>query len=235
MSDATPTTGLRGWLAKRKRKRDEHRRFSTQPREDVFQWIYQTNKWGGRTSRSGKGSDLERTYRIREHLPPLLESLGVRSMLDLPCGDLNWIGALDLSGYDYIGADIVPDLIARNREKYPQHTFVLLDVCSDNLPDADFVLMRDLLVHLSFADIELALNNLLRSNISWVGATTFPEHARNKDRLTGNHRRLNLCAPPFNWPRPKHTFAEGTQSEPSVDGKFLGVWDVAAIRAARNG
>ncbi len=233
MDTPKPQAASESWFAKFRRKRAEKKFFAETDRSDVFQWIYKTNKWGGQTSRSGKGSELDRTHRIREHLLPLLDSLQATSILDLPCGDLNWISTLDLSRYQYIGGDIVPELIERNRERFPQHTFHVLDICRDPLPDVDFVLMRDLLVHLSYADITLALDNLAASNIRYVGCTTFPDHERNADGLTGKHRRLNMRADPINWPQPLHSVPEGGVEGVSKDGKCLGVWSLDAIRASR--
>ena len=39
-------------------------------------------------------------------------------MLDIPCGDFRWMRNVDLSNTDYMGADIVNDLIQHNVEKY---------------------------------------------------------------------------------------------------------------------
>jgi hypothetical protein len=38
-------------------------------------------------------------------------------LLDIPCGDFNWMKLLNL-GVDYIGADIVGELIAENRRRF---------------------------------------------------------------------------------------------------------------------
>ena len=49
-------------------------------------------------------------------LPELLESLEVKSIVDVPCGDHGWMSTLDLSPYDYIGIDIVAKCFARRIE-----------------------------------------------------------------------------------------------------------------------
>ena len=195
----------------------------------MFGWIYRSNKWGGE-SRSGKGSGMERTWRIRHGLPTLWERLGVISILDVPCGDHGWMSTMDLSGYQYIGVDIVPDLIANNRARHPDRRFEVADVCAGPLPDADFVLSRDLLVHLSFADIEAALKNLLAVQGRYLMCTTFPDIRNNEDIVTGKHRRLNMCEPPFGWPQPLELLEEGTESE-QIHGKCQGVWSLVDLRA----
>ncbi|MFV2090702.1 MAG: class I SAM-dependent methyltransferase [Pseudomonadales bacterium] len=217
------------WLTRWREKRSELDRFRGQSRSEVFEWIYGSNKWGGQ-SRSGKGSGLERTYRIRQLLPGLLEELEITSILDIPCGDHDWIATLDFADTRYIGADIVPALIERNREKYPGRRFEVIDVCEGSLPDADFVLCRDLLVHLSLEDISAALENLLSVQGRYLMCTTFPDIGKNKDIVTGKHRRLNMCLAPFGWPAPMHLFEEGTR-EVQVHGKCQGVWSLSELRS----
>ncbi|MEL0083426.1 MAG: class I SAM-dependent methyltransferase [Gammaproteobacteria bacterium] len=217
-------------LTKWWRKRQQRRRFQNDSREGIFEWIYQSNKWGGAESRSGKGSDTTQAGQVTAHLPELWQQLQVTTILDLPCGDMNWMSSLDLSRYDYTGADIVPTLIENNRQKFPQHTFLQLDICQDPLPAADFLLCRDLFVHLSFDDISLALNNIRKGSVKYLCCTTFTQVEQNRDKLTGNHRRLNMCLPPFNWPEPELLLTDGAIGETGRQGKSLGLWRVSEIQ-----
>ena len=45
----------------------------------------------------------------------LLSRRRVRSILDAPCGDFYWMKEVALCDIDYIGADIVEEIIARDR------------------------------------------------------------------------------------------------------------------------
>jgi SAM-dependent methyltransferase len=214
------------------RKWQERRRFRQESRTDVFRYIYETNRWGCDESRSGKGSDMTQTERLRDALPALLKELSVTSILDLPCGDMNWITTLDLSGYAYTGADIVPDLIARNKEAHPQLAFTVLDICEEALPSADLLLSRDLFVHLSFADIEKALANVSRSSIRYLACTTFPNVTKNEDKLTGNHRKLNMSIEPLGFGEPDFIVADSSYAQEPPE-KYLGVWEVERLRGRR--
>lgn len=214
-----------------RRKRQEKRRFRETSREGVFQWIYDTNKWGSEDSRSGKGSDMPHSELLRATLPDVLTQLSVHSILDLPCGDMNWISTLDLDRYEYIGADIVPTIIEENREKFPSLQFEILDVCESVLPTADLLMSRDLLVHLCFRDIELALENIFASSFTYFACTTFPEITTNKEKLTGNHRMLNMSLAPFNFGEPHMLVADGARKQSSGKAKKLGVWRVSTLRA----
>jgi hypothetical protein len=170
---------------------------------NVFEEIYLTNVWGNSESHSGHGSSATATRFIRTALPQLLSDLGVNSMLDVPCGDFNWMRLLDLR-VDYFGADIVPQLIEKNQRKYsrPGRAFGLLNVVKDPLPKADLVFSRDLLVHLSEKDIESALQNIFDSGPKYLVATTFTSRDKNVDIPTGPWRPLNLERPPFSFPPP---------------------------------
>jgi SAM-dependent methyltransferase len=122
----------------------------------IFSDIYHTNAWQDPESVSGRGSTLARTKVIMSQLPTLLQELGAETLLDAACGDFNWMRHTELGGINYVGVDVVPDLIIRNRQLYegPSRRFVVLDITRDKLPDADVILCRDCLIHLSFTRIK---------------------------------------------------------------------------------
>src|SRR4029077_7259276 len=64
--------------------------------EGIFADIYHGNLWGEPESVSGPGSSLAETAALRRELPDLLAALGVRTLLDAPCGDCHWILGLPL-------------------------------------------------------------------------------------------------------------------------------------------
>ena len=168
---------------------------------ETFRQIHRANHWGSDASRSGPGSAEGQTAVLRTELPGLFERLKVRTLLDLPCGDANWISTMPLPGIEYLGADIVPELIARNQaQSGPARRFAVLDLLTSPLPRMDLVLCRDCLVHFSFADIERAMANLRRSGSTWLLTTTFPEQRENADIVTGDWRPINLERAPFSFP-----------------------------------
>ena len=78
-----------------------------------FSKIYKKNLWGNSQSRSGDGSTLEYTENIRVELPRLFLKYDIRSVLDGPCGDFNWMSLIAESNPSifFIGVDIVPELV----------------------------------------------------------------------------------------------------------------------------
>jgi hypothetical protein len=201
--------------------------------EEIFTHIYRRNWWGGTVSVSGTGSALEQTRVIAQRLPGLLRELGVSRLLDVPCGDFHWMSTVPLDGIRYVGGDIVRQLIERNRTNYkrPGVEFRRVDLLTDTLPQADLVMCRDGLVHLSNADIVHAVRNFGRSGSTYLLTTTFPGRERNDDILTGDWRPLNLEAPPFRFPQPLRLINEEcTELNRAYPDKSLGLWRLAELR-----
>jgi SAM-dependent methyltransferase len=193
-----------------------------------FQRIHDTNLWGAPASVSGLGSEIDATAVLRAELPALLNRLNASSLLDAPCGDGGWIAGTDL-GVAVTGVDIVPDLIERLRGRAAQgeiaSSYQLADITADPLPRCDAILCRDCLVHLSFANIERALQNFRDSGAAWLITTTFPEWQINGDCEDGDWRALNFERAPFLWGRPVETLNENClEAGGGWRDKSLGVW-----------
>ena len=197
-----------------------------------FQKIYEDDLFlGGGESASGGGSTAWITRTLRQELPPLLRKFGVKSMLDIPCGDFNWMRLVDLEGIEYTGGDIVPALVERNKKEYAAagRNFMTLDLVKGPLPKADLVFCRDCLVHLPFADVWLALRAVKDSGAQWLLTTTFTDRDANEN-LNGVWRPLNLCRPPFDLPEPVALLNERCIEGSGLFGdKCLGLWKLDEI------
>ena len=86
--------------------------------KEIFTTIFNTNHWKSKESLSGPGSEIRQTEKIRRALPRIFKRYGVRSMLDIPCGDFNWMRRVDLDKIQYLGADIVKNIIGQNKTNY---------------------------------------------------------------------------------------------------------------------
>ena len=86
---------------------------------NIFYQKYTQNSWKSKESVSGTGSELEITKVIREGLKTLLSKYNIKSMLDAPCGDFNWMKVLlPKIKVKYTGAEIVQDLIDSHNKNY---------------------------------------------------------------------------------------------------------------------
>jgi len=202
--------------------------------EERFARIYSTNLWSDPDSRSGVGSTLDSTRVLRAELPKALRQLEARVLLDVPCGDFTWMEHVDLSGIEYIGGDIVPQIIQENQRLHSLESrrFVHVDLTRDALPDADVLLCRDCLVHLSYANIRVVLANIARSNVRFVLMTSFAGRGDNYDIVDGDWRTLDFQAPPFSFPEPRLSIVEDCQEEGgSYADKSLLAWRVSDLPA----
>ncbi len=173
-------------------------------RERIFSGYYTSNKWKDAHSRSGEGSNLEVTAALRAALPGLFAQYGIKSVVDVPCGDFFWMKQADLSGVDYTGGDIVQAMIDDNNARYRKENirFQFIDLCESVPPRGDLFICRDALVHMSFKDVQSALRNIKASGSKYLFTTTFTNRTENADIATGMWRTLNFSLPPFSFPAP---------------------------------
>ena len=194
-------------------------------RRAVFRDIHRRGVWRNAETKSGDGSTLESTRSVREAFPRIIRRLGIQSILDIPCGDFHWMSRVDTGRASIIAADIVPELVAENRQRHPDVEFQVLDACSDNLPKADLTFCRDCLVHLSLKDAMAAVDNFKRSGAVYLMATTFPKTRVNRETIQGAWRPLNLEKPPFNLGPPMEIVNENCRLRRGryID-KSMGLW-----------
>jgi hypothetical protein len=197
--------------------------------ETIFTNILQFFSQAGHESSSGPGSSVLQTRQIRQQLPRVIKDLGVRTLLDAPCGDFNWMSHVKLGVREYIGIDVVPQLVARNNENFggPHRRFVRLDLTQESLPAADLILCRDCLVHFSYEHIFQALHNLKQSGSRYLLTTTFVWESSNREIVTGDWRPLNLQLYPFDLPQPLTIIDEKcTEYKGRYADKSLGLWKI---------
>jgi len=194
--------------------------------QETFRHIYLNRVWGDDETLSGSGSRVEEARGLIMILPQLIELLEAKSILDIPCGDFNWMQYADLEGIKYHGADIVPELIQHNQERFggPEITFSHQDLTHDTLPEADIVLIRNCFTHLSFLQIQRCLNNLKKHQSQYLLMSTYHDLPANQDIHSGLWRPINLCVPPFNLPEPLKLIPE------SAEGCSLGLWKTQDLR-----
>lgn len=167
--------------------------------KEVFTKIYEDNLWSSLESKSGLGSELKSTEVIRKELPEVFKKFKIKSFLDIPCGDFNWMDKVDLDTIEYIGADIVEPMIEENKKKFKNRDFRVLDITKDTLPKVDLIFVRDVLGHFDYNNIEKAINNIIDSNSKYLLTTSFTKWNYNSNIKNGDWRPINLMITPFNF------------------------------------
>jgi SAM-dependent methyltransferase len=199
----------RRWLLKRTAAR-----FRNSSNAEIFSTVYQRGHWG-RTDdggfSSGDGSHDPAIFEpyvaaVRE----LLDTFTTKpDVVDLGCGDFN-VGRL-IRPYcgAYVAGDVVPEVIERNarRPEFAGVDFRCLDITKDPLPDGEIVIIRQVLQHLSNADIARVLPKLQAYRYAIVtDHQPVPPFTPNADIPSGPHIRvgigsaLDLTRAPFDFP-----------------------------------
>lgn len=171
----------------------------------------------------GVGSTVAATSAMRPELTRLLRFLEVKTLLDAPCGDFNWMSQADLSGIDYIGLDVSAANVAAATARESADGFapkskrvIEASILYGELPAADVMLCRDFLQHLPNKDVRRAISIFQTSDIEWFLVTSHRNEHNHDIGGRGDFRPLNLEKPPFSWPSPAKTIRDGAN--------ILGLW-----------
>lgn len=127
----------------------------------VFAEIYKHDRW---TGGSGPGSTAAFCRPLAQWLRGYLVQHQICSLVDLGCGDLQWMPAA-LAGLkvDYVGLDVVPQLLDAHRQRLPadRFTFQVLDVATapaGDIPAGELYWAKDVLQHWPSADVAAFLD-----------------------------------------------------------------------------
>ena len=105
----------------------------------------------GNPKGSGKGSRGREAEIKREAVSSLLANGGIRSVLDIGCGDCEILEGVDLDGIEYVGTDISDAIVRRNARRWPDRTFHYTNfnraVATLGDRTFDLVMCVDVLIH----------------------------------------------------------------------------------------
>jgi SAM-dependent methyltransferase len=186
---------------------------SRQPPKAVFERTYREARWGdgGGNFYSGPGSIGRAAEHYADQINAFIAEHRIHSVVDLGCGDFRVASRIAREGVDYIGLDVVDELIERNTVKFGTERvrFQCLDITKDPLPDGELCLIREVLQHLSnqeIADVLRAVSKYHFVIYSDYQPAWTPGFVPNRDIGHGHDTRLwknsavCLDQPPFNIP-----------------------------------
>jgi hypothetical protein len=184
------------------------------PTSEIFSEIYRRQLWGrpvsNRQFSSGHGSFMD------IHVAPYVEAIGrfvdglswTPSVVDLGCGDFNVGSQIRKHFGEYIACDIAREVLQDNKIRFSDLgvEFRQIDMIKDELPEAEVCIIRQVLQHLSNADIARIVQKLGDFRILIV-SENLPrtEFTPNIDQPTGVSSRVArgipsgvvLTEPPF--------------------------------------
>jgi SAM-dependent methyltransferase len=164
---------------------------------EVFEPIYVRNTWG---SGSGWGALPKNVRPYMRFLQQFLRRKQIQSVLDVGCGDWQFSRHINWTGINYLGIDVVPDVIKNHQANYQTANvqFAVSDFLADQLPPADLLVTKDVLQHWSYDRIRSFLSRLERYDYVLITNCVNPSGPTfNVDITDGDFRYLDLNAPPF--------------------------------------
>lgn len=182
------------------------------PTKAVMNQIYDQKLWGGKAFDFYSGEGSHNPEIIKPYLVKVISFFkshqNTLEVCDLGCGDFNIGKHLVPYTKYYHAVDIVEPLITRNKNQFHDNhlEFYCLDISKDKLPSADCIILRQVLQHLSNAEI-LEISQKLKNYKFIILTEHLPigDFTPNKDIVSGQGIRLkknsgvNLLAAPFNF------------------------------------
>ena len=175
--------------------------FSNDDSESVFTDIYMHGGWGRNSEGkgySGAGSTILNTTHYVAYLQQFIKANNIHSVVDAGCGDWTFSKEIDWGDIQYFGVDIVKSVIEENIRKYSRGNihFEHLDILRYELPAADLLICKDVLMHLTNRDIIHFLKSTKQFKHCLFTNNTGHEGV-NIDIQRGQFRPLDLTAAPF--------------------------------------
>ncbi|NNC50313.1 MAG: class I SAM-dependent methyltransferase [Flaviramulus sp.] len=159
--------------------------------------IYDKKLWGGTEFDFYSGIGSYEPKIITPYLESIIAFLESHNksliVCDLGCGDFNVGKHLTRYTKKYIAIDIVEKLINRNKSLYRKDNleFHCLDISKDELPTSDCIILRQVLQHLSNAEIQNVLKKIAADKyIILTEHIPFDNFIPNKDIISGQGIRL---------------------------------------------
>jgi SAM-dependent methyltransferase len=143
---------------------------------------------------SGIGSRGESLTYKRKVLGRIVAETHPGSVLDVGCGDLEVTFGLPFG--NYLGIDISPSVIDRNRQRKPDWSFQagdFLQITVDELPESDMVICLDVLIHEPDAKrYAAAVERLVAFTkvVGVIGAYELPPRAAFSSHITSYHEPI---------------------------------------------
>lgn len=173
--------------------------------EQAFTDIYNKATWGRNAygeGSSGDGSRLATTQDYRDFLQKFLRTMNIKTVVDIGCGDWEFSQHIDWQNVHYTGYDVVKSVIEKNQKQFSKNNihFVHGNALTTNLPEADLLICKDVLQHLSIENIHLFLKQTAKFKYCLITNDVNPRTltSHNEDILNGSYRRLDLTCAPFN-------------------------------------
>jgi len=178
---------------------------------ETFSQVYDQNIWGGIKGDyySGSGTHNKNTCRYVERVTEFMRETSITTVAEIGCGDFTITQQVlkELPCIQYTGIDVVPGLIERNNRLFGTGyiQFQTADATKDRLPDAQLVIIRQVLQHLNNEQVQSILQQIRKYRFALITEhlPIGPDVVVNLNKSVGPHIRMRINsgvfieAPPF--------------------------------------
>ena len=142
----------------------------------------------------GAGSTIKSCEPIIKTLPIIIKEFKIKSILDLGCGDLNWIKHVrEIEKVKYLGIDThihLESIHTTNDFKLIEGNILYMEI-----PKSDLVICKDVMIHMENFQIKSLLESIKQSKSKYILLTNYS--INNNKRSLKNYAPLNIELPPF--------------------------------------
>jgi predicted TPR repeat methyltransferase len=189
-----------------------NRKYKNMTLEDTWDDLYQAQMARNETQLSGAGSYGKLAEHYAAFLKKIIKDYKIKTITDIGCGDFNVGSKLHKSVRHYNALDVSAAIIRRNKKKFSDRknvSFFNRNGCVDKIPQADLVTVRQVMQHLTNAEIKAILTNIEKSGSKYA---LIAEHCYSLEKTRkpnldlnhhGNHIRVIdqsgvfISLPPF--------------------------------------
>jgi hypothetical protein len=166
-----------------------------------FRQIYASDLW---TLGSGPGSLPVVNRPFIAFLETFIRENRIANIVDFGCGDWQYMSHVDLGGANYLGLDVVNQILVENTQRYgrPNVRFAPTPADLSNLPKGDLIIFKDVLVHLPNDYVAKVLGEARRKYrfLIAVNNVSSEPDAYNSDIKFGGFRPVDIALSPFSIP-----------------------------------
>lgn len=167
------------------------------------------------------------TQLLKMELLKLFKGLEIKTLIDVPCGEIHWVKEMNPFVRKYIGVDKRDEIIEKNRENYGSMylTFEQLDCTRDLLPKSDLIFCHDAFNDCTSNEILAALLLFKKSGAKYFLATMHTDTEKNSKGGKGGFTPINWQLKPYDFPKPLLTI-----HDPSCENKKYALWKMEDIQ-----
>ncbi len=209
--------------------------------QNVFGNIYKSHVWRG-NSRSGPGSDTRNCSQYTDYLQKFVDANRdvIKTVIDVGCGDWAISRNISWGNVEYLGVDVVPELIDDLNRIYKKQNidFACIDLTCEELPAADLIIVKDVLQHLKNESVLTFLRQLKKYKLALLTNDCnryhqpywpFPWGTKevgivNSDISNGDWRPIQLRERPFNLKAEQIMCFEYNLAKRTIDKKQVLLW-----------